>query len=265
MNLKQPLTVALTALSLAALARAQDANAPAAAPATPAPAAAPAPTYTDEQLTEEVGWVVAQKVGLTQLQFTPAETAALLKGFTAGVGGKESPFDLQKVGPELETFMQRKQTDYVAKMKAQSQTQAAAFFAKLQDNKNVVTTPSGLRYEIVSPGDPTTPKPTETVKVNYTGTLVDGTVFDSSAQRGQPAEFPLDGVIPGWTEGIQKIGKGGKIKLYVPPELGYGDEGRPGIPPGSTLIFDVELLDIKPTPAAPAAAAPAPAATPATP
>ncbi len=103
------------------------------------------------------------------------------------------------------------------------------------------------------------------MKVNYTGTLVDGTVFDSSAQRGQPAEFPLDGVIPGWTEGIQKIGKGGKIKLYVPPELGYGDEGRPGIPPGSTLIFDVELLDIKPTPAAPAAAAPAPAAAPATP
>jgi FKBP-type peptidyl-prolyl cis-trans isomerase len=91
------------------------------------------------------------------------------------------------------------------------------------------------------------------VKVHYTGTLIDGTVFDSSVQRGEPAEFPLDQVIAGWTEGIQKMNKGGKIKLYVPPQLAYGDDGRPGIPPGSTLIFDVELLDIKPTaPSAPA-------------
>ena len=128
------------------------------------------------------------------------------------------------------------------------------------------TTPSGLRYEVVQPGDPTPPKPTETVKVNYTGALVDGTVFDSSEKSGAPAEFPLDGVIAGWTEGIQKIGKGGKIKLYVPPQLGYGDEARPGIPPGSTLIFNVELLDIKPTPAAPAAGMlPAPPDSPAPP
>ena len=94
------------------------------------------------------------------------------------------------------------------------------------------------------------------MKVHYTGTLVDGKVFDSSVQRGEPAEFPLSGVIPGWTEGIQKINKGGKIKLYVPPQLGYGDEGNQGIPPSATLIFDVELLEIKaPAPAAPAAPA----------
>ena len=89
--------------------------------------------------------------------------------------------------------------------------------------------------------------------MHYTGKLIDGTVFDSSVQRGEPAEFPLDQVIPGWTEGIQKVNKGGKITLYVPPQLAYGDEGRPSIPPGSTLVFDVELLDIKPTVAAPAA------------
>ena len=97
--------------------------------------------------------------------------------------------------------------------------------------------------------------PTDTVKVHDTGTLIDGSVFDSSVQRGEPAEFPLDQVIPGWTEGIQKMTKGGKIKLYVPPQLAYGDDGRPGIPPGSTLIFDVELLEIK----APTAASAAPA------
>src|SRR4029079_6257408 len=105
-------------------------------------------------------------------------------------------------------------------------------------------------------------KPNETVKVHYVGTLVNGTEFDSSVKRGEPVEFQLDQVIPGWTEGLQKISKGGKIKLYVPPQLAYGDEGRPGIPPASTLVFDVELIDIKPTPP-PAAAAPgAPAAAP---
>ena len=101
-------------------------------------------------------------------------------------------------------------------------------------------------YEVVKAGNGTFPKATDTVTVHYTGRLIDGTVFDSSVQRGQPAEFQLDQVIPGWTEGIQKVDKGGSIKLYIPPQLAYGDEGRPGIPPSSTLIFDVELLDIKP-------------------
>jgi FKBP-type peptidyl-prolyl cis-trans isomerase len=101
------------------------------------------------------------------------------------------------------------------------------------------------------------------VTVNYTGTLIDGTVFDTSLKPAQPggqatpAQFQLDGVIPGWTEGIQKIAKGGKIKLYIPAQLAYGDDGRSGIPPGSTLIFDVDLLDIKAggAPAGPAAPA----------
>jgi FKBP-type peptidyl-prolyl cis-trans isomerase len=88
--------------------------------------------------------------------------------------------------------------------------------------------------------------------VNYTGTLIDGTVFDSSERQGKPVEFALNKVIAGWTEGLQKISKGGKIKLYVPPQLAYGDEGRPGIPPGATLIFEIELLDITPAAAAPA-------------
>ena len=162
----------------------------------------------------------------------------------------------------MDGVMQKKQAAYLAKLKQQNAAATTGFFAKLKDNKNVVELPSGLRYEIVKPGDGAFPKPSDTVKVHYTGTLVDGTVFDSSLQHTppEPAEFPLDGVIPGWTEGIQKINKGGKIKLYVPAHLGYGDEGSGRIPPGATLIFDVELLDLHPTPAAPAAAAaPAPA------
>mgnify|MGYP003341512271 FL=1 len=117
--------------------------------------------------------------------------------------------------------------------------------------------PSGLRYEILKAGEGANPKASDTVKVHYTGTLIDGTVFDSSVQRGEPVEFPLGEVIPGWTEGLQKVNKGGKIKLYVPPSLGYGDNGNDRIPPGATLVFEVELLDIK------AGAAPAPVAAPA--
>ena len=122
----------------------------------------------------------------------------------------------------------------------------------------MIALPDGLCYEIIKQGEGPGPKPTDTVSAHYTGALVDGSVFDSSVQRGSPVEFPLDQVIPGWTEGLQKIGKGGKIRLFVPPDLAYGDAVRPGIPPASTLVFEVEVLDFKPTPP------PAPA-TPATP
>src|SRR5215216_6878344 len=146
----------------------------------------------------------------------------------------------------MDEFLQKKQAVFTDKLKKKSAAESEALFAKLKTNKNVVELPSGLRYEIVKPGTGAFPKPTETVKVHYTGTLVDGTVFDSSVQRNEPAEFPLNEVIPGWTEGIQKVNKGGKIKLYVPAALAYGDRGQGSIPPGSTLVFDVELLDILP-------------------
>ncbi len=231
-------------LSILATAAAS-AQAPKPAAAAPAPAA-PAPAFTQVQLVEEVGWLVAKRGSLTELQFTPAEVAALVKGFDAAMNGKESPYDIQKIESDLNTFMQAKQVAYMARMKEQSLAQARNFFTILKANKAVVELPSGLRYEVVKAGNGTFPKATDTVTVHYTGRLIDGTVFDSSVQRGQPAEFQLDQVIPGWTEGIQKVDKGGSIKLYIPPQLAYGDEGRPGIPPSSTLIFDVELLDIKP-------------------
>ena len=226
-------------------------------PATPAaPAAAPAaPVFPDAQLIEEFGWFVGKKVGLAEIEFSKTEVDAFLKGISTAAAGKESPYDLEKVGPAMDEFMQKKQGAYLAKLKNKNIAATQEFFTKLKENKNVVELPSGLRYEIIKQGEGAFPKPTETVVAHYTGALLDGTVFDSSVQRGKPEEFPLDQVIPGWTEGIQKINKGGKIKLYVPPQLGYGDEGSQRIPPGSTLIFDVELLDIKPTP--PPAAAPA--------
>jgi FKBP-type peptidyl-prolyl cis-trans isomerase len=147
----------------------------------------------------------------------------------------------------MDEFIQKKQAVLLQAIKEKNIAQATEFFAKLDGDKSVITLPDGLRYTIFLAGAGDPPKPTDTVRVNYTGTLINGTVFDSSEHAGKPAEFAVNKVIAGWTEGLQKIGKGGRIKLYVPPQLAYGDEGRPGIPPGSVLIFDIELLDINPT------------------
>jgi FKBP-type peptidyl-prolyl cis-trans isomerase len=222
-------------------------SAPAAAPAAPAVAAGP----TDDQLVEEFGWFLGMRVGLNGLNFNDEQVQSLLKGVTEAAAGKESPYDLQKIGPAMDSLLEKKKALAMSKLREQSQAASASFFAKLKDDKSVVQTPSGLCYEIVSQGDGPSPKATDTVKVDYTGTLLDGTVFDTSLQPRQPggtaapAELRLDQTIPGWTEGVQKIGKGGEIKLYIPANLAYGDEGRQNIPPGSALIFDVKLIDIK--------------------
>jgi FKBP-type peptidyl-prolyl cis-trans isomerase len=257
MKSSSPTKALILSLLAAAPALAQDATvtAPAAGTAAPAPAAvAPAATYTDDQLLEEFGWYIGKRTGLSELGLSPAEADILAKGILASLNGKESPYEIQKVGPAMTEFIQKKQTAILETIKKKNLSQDAAFFAHLKENKNVVELPDGLRYEVLAPGTGNPPKPTDSVKVNYTGTLIDGNVFDSSERNGKPAEFELGKVIPGWTEGLQKIAKGGKMKLYVPPQLGYGDDGRPGIPPGSILVFDIELLDITP---AGGAAAPA--------
>jgi len=136
---------------------------------------------------------------------------------------------------------------------------AASFLAANAKKPGVVTTASGLQYLVLTPGSGESPKATDEVTVNYRGTLIDGTEFDSSYKRGQPASFVLGRVIPGWTEGLQLMKPGAKHRLFVPPQLAYDLHVRPGmgIPPGSLLIFDVELLSFKP-----AAAAGPPGATP---
>jgi FKBP-type peptidyl-prolyl cis-trans isomerase len=221
----------------------------------PAPAAAPTQTFTEPQILEAYGWFVGKRLGLTELGFSKEQTDAVVKGLLESANGADSPFDMDKIGPQLDAFMQKKQEAYLAKLRNQNQGEAKAFFDKLKENKKVVELPSGLRYEIVQPGKGAYPTPTDTVKVQYTGKLINDTVFDSSAQNG-PVEFQLNKVIPGWTEGLQKINQGGKIRLYIPPDLAYGDRGEQGIPPGATLIFDVEILEVRATP--PAAASPGP-------
>ena len=242
-------------LAAASTAFAQDAKAPAPAAAAAPTAAQPAgtvvaPTFTDSQLLEEFGWYIGKRTGLSELNLSGPDSEQLAKGLLAAMAGKESPYEIQKVGPAMTEFIQKKQAVALDTIKQKNQEQASAYFAKLKEIKDVVELPSGLRYEIIEPGTGNPPKATDTVKVNYKGALVDGTIFDSSERQGKPMEFQLNSVIAGWTEGLQKVSKGGKIRLFVPPALGYGDDGRPGIPPGSVLVFEVELLDITSAPAA---------------
>lgn len=234
-------------------------NVPTAPGASAAAATAPAaPAFTEAQLLETFGWFIGRRVGLTELEFSPAQVAAMIKGLQAAAAGGDAPYDLEQIGPAMDTFMQEKQEAYMNKLREQGLAESAAFLTELRAREGVVSLPSGLAYEIMEEGTGPKPKVTDSVKVEYVGRLIDGTVFDSSEGRG-PAEFPVDGVIAGWTEGLQQLNQGSKARLYIPPHLAYGDSGQGGIPPSATLIFDVELLEVT---AAPAAEAVAPSAQP---
>src|SRR5205085_5417932 len=138
--------------------------------------------------------------------------------------------------------------------------EAQKFMSDNKPKEGVKTTASGLQYKVLKDGNGAQPKSSDTVTVNYRGTLTDGTEFDSSYKRGQPATFPVSGVIKGWTEALQMMKAGSKYQLFIPASLAYGEQGRPGIPPNSTLIFEVELLDVKAPQTGTAPPEPAPSA-----
>ena len=176
------------------------------------------------------------------------------RGIRDGLAGKPmTQLEAQRLQVFGKSVMEGVQTRHKA--------EAEAFLAKNGKEKGVHTTPSGLQYEILIPGNAkaVSPTPKDTVTVNYRGKLLDNTEFDSSYARNEPATFPVDGVIKGWTEALQLMKPGAKWKLFVPPDLAYGAQAKPGIPPQSVLIFEVELLSVKPKEAPAAAAPPAPA------
>ena len=153
-----------------------------------------------------------------------------------------------KLQEQMQKFMEKKSAAEAAQAGGEK-AKGTAFMNENKKRKEVTTLPNGLQYEVLKAGDANGAKPlaVDTVVVHYTGTLIDGTKFDSSVDRGEPASFPLNGVIRGWTEILQLMPKGSKWKVTIPSDLAYGDRGAGGtIKPGSTLIFDIELLDIKP-------------------
>ena len=137
-----------------------------------------------------------------------------------------------------------KQEEAMQEKSTENLSAGDGFLAENGKREGVTMTDSGLQYEVLVAADGAKPGATDTVSTHYHGTLIDGKVFDSSVARGEPVSFPLNGVIRGWTEALQLMGVGSKWRLFIPPELAYGSQGRPGIPPNATLIFDVELLSI---------------------
>lgn len=241
-------TVAVWAADPAQPAAAAPAPAPEAAPALPPPPPAPA-KLTPEQEKQAFmvqGYFMGRQMGLAamvkELRMTEAEVAALVQGLTHAVKGEELPFQFESIIPGAQVFFNERAT---AGQKEWTDANAA-FLAKVDADTSVTKTASGLRYKIIAAGSAEKPTATSTVKALYTGRLCDGKVFDTTDTRGgQPLEFSLAGVVKGWTEGLQLIGKGGKIHLWVPAELGYGNQGGGSMPAGSVLDFDVELVDFK--------------------
>lgn len=184
---------------------------------------------------------VALSGNLAAFDLTPEEVEVVQMGVTDGALGNEPKVDVNAQRANFQKLAQSRQKAAAAKEKEASK----AFLAEAEKEDGVVKTESGLIYKETKAGEGDAPKATDRVTVHYHGTLTDGTVFDSSKDRGQPATFPLNGVIPCWTEGVQKMKKGGTARLICPSDIAYGDRGAPPkIKPGATLIFDVELIEI---------------------
>ena len=199
--------------------------------------------FADEmqQRSYAVGVILGQ---FAHSQLSEIDTDAFAQGLTDKLDGKELLCDETTARETVMTF----QRELVDKLAVVNLEKGQAWLAENAKRDGVVTTASGLQYEVVEKGDGGEhPEATSTVTVHYNGTLIDGTKFDSSYDRGEPATFPLNGVIPGWTEGLQLMTKGDKFKFFIPTELGYGMRYRPGgvIGPNDALVFDVELLEIK--------------------
>jgi len=202
---------------------------------------------TDEQ---KVAWVIGSNMGqqLTQIK-DDIDFPTLMRAAREYMEGKGEALNQEEVAAIMQAFDQRMQAKMQAEHQAaaeKNEAEGQAFLAENGQKPGVTTTATGLQYEVLTEGSGPKPGPMDTVRVHYEGTLLDGTVFDSSIQRGEPAQFSLDGVIPGWREGLLLMPVGSKYRLWIPGILAYGQSGTPGGPigPNATLAFDVELIEI---------------------
>jgi len=195
----------------------------------------------DTKAFKALGYNIGRQMGELKV-LDVAELDCVLAGMRSNILGEEPEVPLAVYVPKAAAMMQSK------KAAAAEMTVAAGkdYLAAAGAETGAVTTPTGLVYLETVAGSGGSPSAADTVKVHYEGRLIDGTVFDSSIERGQPIEFPLNGVIAGWTEGLQLMKTGGKATLTIPPDIAYGDNGAPpAIPPKATLVFDVELIEVK--------------------
>ena len=180
-----------------------------------------------------------------QLGF-PLDEAALKEGFEDGLNDtlKFTPQEIQQIAQQGEEVLRAKQQEMAQKAAQDNIEAGAAYLEENAKKDGVTTTETGLQYEVLEEGEGASPAAEDIVKVHYRGTLLDGTEFDSSYKRGEPAQFPLNQVIPGWTAGVQLMKEGAKYRFHIPSDLAYGERATGSITPNSTLIFDVELLEI---------------------
>ena len=201
----------------------------------------------EEKAKDTVSYLVGFSMG-SNMQSVPYEfeVESFLQGVRTALEGKQSgfaPAEIQRILGEWQQGLQRQASE----QSLDNQVKGKQFLAdNLKNDKDVRQTASGLQYKMLVEGSGKSPKATDEVLVHYTGKLLDGTVFDSSVERGEPISFPLNGVIAGWTEGLQLMKEGGKAVLYIPAELAYGNSGTGPIPGGATLIFEVELIKVNP-------------------
>jgi FKBP-type peptidyl-prolyl cis-trans isomerase FkpA len=199
----------------------------------------------DDKTLYALGLAISRSLG--QFSLTPAELEKVKAGLSDGVLNHKAQVELETYGPKIQALQQTRAQALAANEKKLGD----AYLAKAAAEKGAIKTPSGIVIKTLKEGTGPQPKATDQVKVHYHGTLIDGTVFDSSVQRNEPATFPLNGVIPCWTEAVQTIKVGGKSRIVCPASLAYGDRGSPPtINPGATLTFEVELLAIVTPPAA---------------
>jgi len=198
---------------------------------------------------DKISYLIGRDAGSNlKAQSIDIDPDIFMKGFREAYSGNKSSLSDDETRETMTAFkegMMKKHTEELKKVTEKNKKEGEAFLAENKKKEGVVTLPSGLQYKVIKEGDGQTPKEIDTVTVNYRGTFIDGTEFDSSFKRGTPATFPVNGVIPGWKEALKLMKVGSKWQLFIPAGLAYGEKGAGNtIGPDSTLIFEVELLSI---------------------
>ncbi|HUE17774.1 MAG TPA: FKBP-type peptidyl-prolyl cis-trans isomerase [Planctomycetaceae bacterium] len=244
-------TVVIPTLAWADGADSRPGEQPAGAPAAKAPGDLPPIAAELKSQKQKGSYSIGYSVGTTlrrQIGTGSLDLSAFLLGMQQSLSGQKASLSATEQDKAFKSFigdLQREKMKKTAEASESNKKKGEEFLEANKKQKGVTTLPSGLQYLVIKEGTGKQPKATDKVEVHYHGTLIDGTVFDSSVERGVPATFPVGRVIPGWIEALQLMKEGAKWKVVVPAKLAYGAEGPPGIGPNQTLIFEIELLKVK--------------------